>query len=112
MEVRIMGCDLLKELTIKNRFFVAGAKDQQELVPLRTLRIGKQPLNESPDGSNPGAGADKDGVLQRFAQREHAVRPVKMDSLTLFYVAQQVGEKTVADPVEAQIKASVVIGGR
>src|SRR2546423_333157 len=112
MEVRILRCHSLKEFTIKNSFFVAGSKDQPELASLRPLPVGKQPLDETANGRNPSASADKNGVLQRVPQGEHPVGTVKMDGLPLFYVAQQVGKETIIHAVQAQVEAGRIVWRR
>src|SRR5205807_6300964 len=112
MEVRILRRNLLEKITIENIFLIAGAIDQPELVSQRPLRPVKEPLDESPYGRNPGAGADENGVLQRITQNEHAMRAMKIDGLPFFYVAQQVGKEAIIHAVQAQVEARGIVRRR
>src|SRR5579864_5512327 len=79
VKLRMAGRHFLKLIAIVNSLLMACSVDQPELPAQDALRIAEQPLHITAKGRHSGSRADEERILQRIAQSEEPVRPMKAD---------------------------------
>src|SRR5271165_6996213 len=104
VEVGVGLLDGPKLIAVIKSGFVARAVHEPKLWILIPFRFLEQPVNHAPKRSDPGASRNEDAILARLAEGEHSVRPVELNRCSHLKVAQPIGEKTVLDAVQAEVK--------
>jgi len=99
--------------SIVNVGLMAGAVHQPDLLAFAAVRtvFGEQPLRVAAHGRNAGSGGNQNGVCERFAEEEVAMRPVNLDGAAdgqIGQIGQVVGEEAFFHTVDAKIETYAV----
>lgn len=105
----ILG-ELFELFAIVDVLLESSPIDEPELVSLVARIVGQQPVNHSAKRCDAGAGCDEDGVLAFRLKNEMTMRAVEVNVMAGLQVAQVVGHKSFADPVQAKVEP--ITGGR
>ncbi len=102
----VFGSDFLEIFLVVDFGFVARAVDEPDFAAVAAVLsvLGEEVLHEGEDWRDSGSGGDEDAVGERLAEREEAVRPVELNSLADFQVAEEIRKEAVLHAVYTQVE--------
>src|SRR4051812_47032182 len=112
MEIRMFALELAELVVVVEVLAQTNAEDQREPVIVMARRVGEKPVDHAPNGSDPGAGGDKQRIADGVLQSEIPVGTMKPDFGAGAQVRQPVGEKAVGNAIEAEVERVVAAWGR
>jgi hypothetical protein len=93
-----------KLVPVIESILVTRAIDQPEFVTLVALGLLKEPVHDPANGRYSSSGGNEHRIVTGLAEREHPVRPVKLDSRTFFQIAQPVRQESLFHAIQAKVK--------
>lgn len=106
VEVVPLSGNLLEVFPVIDSCFVTGAINEPEIAALAAVLsiFGEKVLDESEDRGDAGSGGNHDAVGERLAQREEAVRSMKLNGLTNFEIAEEIRKKSTLHTIHTQVQ--------
>src|SRR5450631_2412868 len=101
VEVGMRLLDRQKFIAVIESIFVTRAIDQPEFVTLVALGLLKEPVHDPAKRCDPRASGDERRIVTGLAEREHPVRPVKLDGRTFFQIAKPIRQESLFHAIQA-----------